>query len=261
MKYISIIVLILLSKVTVVQNNLYEIEYVFVANNDNMIQGVDKLFYDSFKNKIVYKKGKTEIIKDNTSINEDEIVIEVILKNINPEFIYIDLEKNILYNQITPLQKTYLTKESIPILNWKITEELKKVNEIELTKATTTFRGRTYEVWFSYDHPISIGPWKFNGLPGLIFEVIELAETNNYSWKLKSLKTKKGILPFNNPLDRNLIDIKKFKDAFFEEYIEYENIILTKIDLDLPPSSKEEIIAEFKEYQKLQIEKKYEWEE
>ena len=141
MKYISIIVLILLGKMTVAQNNLYEIEYVFVANNNNnMIQGVDKLFYDSVKNKIVYKKGKAEIIKDNTSINEDEVMIEVILKNSNPEFIYIDLEKNILYNQITPLQKTYLTNESVPILNWKITEELKTVNEIVLTKATTTFR-------------------------------------------------------------------------------------------------------------------------
>lgn len=43
----------------------------------------------------------------------------------------------------------------------------KRVDE----KATTVFRGRTYEAWFTPDIPVSDGPWKFSGLPGLILEV------------------------------------------------------------------------------------------
>lgn len=35
-------------------------------------------------------------------------------------------------------------------------------------KATTEFRGRTFEVWYTPDVPVNFGPWKLNGLPGLI---------------------------------------------------------------------------------------------
>ena len=35
-------------------------------------------------------------------------------------------------------------------------------------KATTTFRGRAWTVWYTLDLPYSDGPWKFCGLPGLV---------------------------------------------------------------------------------------------
>lgn len=35
--------------------------------------------------------------------------------------------------------------------------------------ATTQFRGLTYTAWFALDIPINEGPWKFHGLPGLIW--------------------------------------------------------------------------------------------
>ena len=35
-------------------------------------------------------------------------------------------------------------------------------------KAATTFRGRTWTVWYTLDLPYSDGPWKFCGLPGLV---------------------------------------------------------------------------------------------
>ena len=35
-------------------------------------------------------------------------------------------------------------------------------------KATTTFRGRTWTVWYTLDLPYSDGPWKFCSLPGLV---------------------------------------------------------------------------------------------
>ncbi|RRJ91642.1 GLPGLI family protein [Paenimyroides tangerinum] len=260
MKYLSVILFLLSSFSIFSQNNLYEIEYVYVANNDETVQSFDKLYYDSLKKKAFYKQGNTKVIANfYQPKNEYEIVIPSDGKN--TDFIYVDFNKNILYNQISPLHNTYITTEPIPIINWKITEETKSINEIELTKATTTFRGRNYEVWFSYEHPISIGPWKFNGLPGLIFEVIELAETNNYSWKLKSLKTKKGILPFNNPLDRNLIDIKNFINKYQEDFIDDENILLSKMELNFPNRKKEEIIKDFEKFRLKDIEKKYEWEE
>lgn len=40
-------------------------------------------------------------------------------------------------------------------------------------KATTTFRGRTWTVWYTLDLPYSDGPWKFCGLPGLILHAYD----------------------------------------------------------------------------------------
>ena len=37
--------------------------------------------------------------------------------------------------------------------------------------ATTHFRGREWKVWFSEEIPLSLGPWKLGGLPGLILAV------------------------------------------------------------------------------------------
>ena len=35
-------------------------------------------------------------------------------------------------------------------------------------KATTRFRGRDYVAWYTEEIPLSYGPYKFRGLPGLI---------------------------------------------------------------------------------------------
>ncbi|HSI70624.1 MAG TPA: GLPGLI family protein [Gillisia sp.] len=56
---------------------------------------------------------------------------------------------------------------------WEILPETKKIKDFEVQKATTTFAGRDYIAWFSPEIPIGEGPYKFNGLPGLILEVAD----------------------------------------------------------------------------------------
>lgn len=51
---------------------------------------------------------------------------------------------------------------------WQIEDETKQIAGYSCQKATTTFKGRNYEAWFCPDIPLSYGPWKLNGLPGLI---------------------------------------------------------------------------------------------
>ena len=65
----------------------------------------------------------------------------------------------------------YRYTESVPKLNWKVCDEKKKVLGYDCQRATCSFRGRDYEAWFTEDIPMSYGPWKFSGLPGLILEV------------------------------------------------------------------------------------------
>ena len=63
--------------------------------------------------------------------------------------------------------------ESIPIQKWKILSDTLTINCYLCQKATCYFRGRNYTAWFAIDIPISNGPWKFGGLPGLILKVYD----------------------------------------------------------------------------------------
>lgn len=69
---------------------------------------------------------------------------------------------------------TYKYTEPIPTFEWQYADEKKIIGEHECQKATCKFGGREYEVWFAMDIPISDGPWKFNGLPGLVLEAYDI---------------------------------------------------------------------------------------
>lgn len=63
---------------------------------------------------------------------------------------------------------SYTTEDRI---NWNLSGETKKMGEYTLQKATARFGGRNWTAWFNKDINISEGPYKFNGLPGLVFEL------------------------------------------------------------------------------------------
>ena len=260
MKKIYLLLYIILSFNVYSQNNLYSIEYQFEANLDYSIQSIDQLYYDPQKKISYYKNGNLKTIGETYKAkNANEIVINQ--ESENSDFVYIDINNDLIYNQITPISNTYLTTEKIPFFNWNILKETKTINDIELTKATTSFRGRIYEVWFSYEYPISIGPWKFNGLPGLIFEVIDKSTTYNYSWKLKTLKQSKAVLPFTKSLNRNLINLNNFIAKHKEEFFDNEKSLFLKIGLEATPPSNNDLEKMYQQSLSKEIEKKHEWEE
>ena len=77
-------------------------------------------------------------------------------------------------------------KEPTPKINWKITGETKKIGDHTVTKATTKFRGREYTAWFTTDIPLPYGPWKLQGLPGLILEAYDTYK--EIYWYFKTLE-------------------------------------------------------------------------
>lgn len=65
----------------------------------------------------------------------------------------------------------FIVTEKLPALDWKIQKEGgREIGGYQCQKATTEFRGRTYEAWFTTALPLDAGPWKLSGLPGLILE-------------------------------------------------------------------------------------------
>lgn len=63
-------------------------------------------------------------------------------------------------------------EDCVPQL-WTISDSTRQVMGYTCQKAECDFRGRHYTAWFAADIPVSDGPWKFNGLPGLILDVYD----------------------------------------------------------------------------------------
>ncbi|GHT53931.1 hypothetical protein FACS189451_07110 [Bacteroidia bacterium] len=85
------------------------------------------------------------------------------------------LFKNYPAGEITTMDQIFTDRfyfeEDIPDFQWKLEKGELKVLGYSCKKATVTFRGRTYEAWYAPEIPVSDGPWKFSGLPGLILKV------------------------------------------------------------------------------------------
>ncbi len=65
----------------------------------------------------------------------------------------------------------YRYEEPTDAFNWTITPATATVAGYACQRATTTFGGRQWEAWFTREVPVSDGPYKFYGLPGLIMKV------------------------------------------------------------------------------------------
>ncbi|MEC5394715.1 GLPGLI family protein [Bergeyella sp. RCAD1439] len=108
----------------------------------------------------------------------------------------------IFYDEI--LAEAYQYTEKIPTINWSIEDEKDDLLGYSVGKAKGRFAGRDYVAWFSEEIPVPDGPYKFNGLPGLIlkvedtkkqflFEAVALQGLNSFQvWeKVKPVNTSK----------------------------------------------------------------------
>lgn len=124
------------------------------------------------------------------------------------------------YDYYDVLENVVLKLPSKNIQDWKLTDEKKKVKELNLQKATTSWGGRNWIAWFTADIPFQEGPYKFHGLPGLIVELFD--DKNNYKFEL--VKTQKIATPKSNIyIDHMLkssvaVDDKKYRDAKLKYY-------------------------------------------
>ncbi len=115
-------------------------------------------------------------------------------------------------------------KESKKTIKWKITTDILTVNGFKCQKATTYFSGRYYEAWFSNEIPISDGPYKFSGLPGLIIKISD--SKNHYVFELiaqsKINQSYPNLIPTSNLYSTN-------KSTFFAKYKDFKDNIVAKM--------------------------------
>ena len=84
--------------------------------------------------------------------------------------------KNVRFVGELGSKQTLVVDETINF-NWEFDENRDTtILEYSCQKATCKFAGRTYKAWYTTEIPVSEGPYKFRGLPGLI---VRIADVNN----------------------------------------------------------------------------------
>jgi Protein of unknown function (Porph_ging). len=150
-------------------------------------------------------------LKKNQELNDDNInsVMEQVSKltdGINTNL----LASNSVYknfpNKGTTFFRAYADSKYFKVIQplamtWKLEPSKDTIiASYHCKKATTTFAGRNYNAWYTTQIPISEGPYKFNGLPGLIIKINDIE--NEHRFILTSFK----MLKYYQPITLSKID-------------------------------------------------------
>jgi len=96
----------------------------------------------------------------------------------------------------------YLIEAPIPAIGWKISGDTATFGGLHCQQATGHFKGRDYTVWFCPDLPVHTGPWKLNGLPGVIVDAHDAK--NEVAFKFDGVEKAVPTPPYTGPADADL---------------------------------------------------------
>lgn len=136
----------------------------------------------------------------------------------------------------------YFVINSKDEISWKLYPEIKTYNNYKLQKATTNFGGRSWTAWFAKDINIPEGPYKFRGLPGLIFLLEDsnkdfiyalagnkkLSETYDTSDFLEQHYNKKAMPATRESFNKYLVEIYNNPIKSFTDQVKNGNTVSFK---------------------------------
>lgn len=248
-------ILFLISFKTIAQNTYsIEVTYKVGLNFDYSETSFSKLNFNNSKSYYVEDiESKGEKEKYEISNGEKTIVYE---NNYNT-IINTNLKSNTILSKVKLGEEFFLVKENLKKIVWKIHEKsIDTILGYKCFKATGNFRGRIYTAWFTKDIPTIFGPWKLNGLPGLILEVKDhLNQVEFIVQKIKYLEKNKEFnydFPKKKPKYRT-ISLKEYVSKLDEDLKSKTQAIMSKM-----PRSYNLINLKYKKYKGIEL--KYEWE-
>lgn len=91
-------------------------------------------------------------------------------------------------------------EEPIPKFEWIVGSQQREICGYQCFSAHAWFRGRSWTAWFCPEIPVDTGPWKFNGLPGVILAVTD--SSSHYDWECVAVKGQEPIIYYRVPKKR-----------------------------------------------------------
>ena len=119
------------------------------------------------------------------------------------------------------LPSTLKYEENLDIFKWQLSRDTATINGYKVQKATCNYGGRKWIAWFCPEIQYNDGPYKFNGLPGLILKIHDTR--NHYSFEVISIEK-----PWKNLMidmrEKDFVETTKqeffrAKDSFREDII------------------------------------------
>jgi len=173
----------------------------------------------------------TEFAKSWIATGGNDALYETYSTQLSPglfqSFVYKDYKKEKITVTDNISIHYFYYEEELKSQDWTIKKDTMNILGYSCQKAICQWRGRDWEAWFTTDIPISEGPWKFYGLPGLImklqdteshysFTIIGLQQVNEPIYmaikkgsrktdRLTFLKLKMGV----TGVDLNAMDLEK----------------------------------------------------
>ena len=162
-------------------------------------------------------------------------------------YFYKEKNKKLIYYEEL-LRLYYMVVDSTLTIKWTLEKEKKVIDGVTCNKATTNFRGRKWIAWYNPDMPEYFGPWKFYGLPGVIYEVAD--ESKRFVFVLERIDKKFDY-------ESVKINLKDYKNIDLKTY---DELRIDAISLKAL-SNQRDYIIEQKPYKRNGIELIYEWED
>lgn len=220
--------MILFSLTFAAQTHRFVYEYQFKTDststekrNVNMVLDINPQDIKFYNYEYVKIDSLNKIRSEKNSIWEDTpAVIRKKNSNVNSNYILV--------------QNIFIT-ETEDNINWNLAADTKVIDGYTLQKATATYGGRMWTAWFTKEIAIHEGPYKFRGLPGLIFEIYDNRDNFKFSlvksYKLSTTYETRDILEHfggQNPVKISEAKLKKmildsYNDPLHEFKEHYKN--------------------------------------
>lgn len=146
----------------------------------------------------------------------------------NDQYMIKDYTENALYYENMAMLKFFPTKDSIYVFDWDIDKKTEEILGYTCQAAVTEFRGRTYVAYFTNELGFSGGPWKFDGLPGMILKVYSLDGVVEF--EAQAVEVKKSLFEIENVFKemKKLITYEEFKEIYKNKYHEVNRTEITE---------------------------------
>jgi GLPGLI family protein len=138
--------------------------------------------YDKINQSLARKKQIEEQMKNQAGSANVSITVKSVASTPTSSIDYFYFAKENKFFTKERVFNYYLVEEPTTKINWKITKDTTSFSGIHCQKATTTFKGRNWTAWYATELPFQSGPWKLNGLPGLIVEAYDDTKTVSFQF-------------------------------------------------------------------------------
>lgn len=186
--------------------------FLLIGQKYSLFESFNKRYNDSLKNAIAkkYTDFSLAVSKAITSSKMSRFNFKILKSK----------DKTLVFDSYFSNKFIYEDKDP---LNWKITNKRKAISGYNCVLATTNFGGRKYHAWFTPEIPISTGPYKFKGLPGLIVKIED--DKKQYVFQLESFQKKKEKFIFDTKAG-----IKVTKKKFYNAYNTFKKSFIAQLN-------------------------------